>query len=130
MERKNNYSLRKKKCLIFDYFKTRYFRSNIRKRYNSRKFCEGFKELTRKNCLIYIYKHNTNIEKDLYPKEFFKENDEDDKKEKDFRPKYLKGKQLGKGAYGDCFVFQSLETGEEFAGKIVNKEKLQKEKSK
>ena len=130
MERKNNRSLIKKKCFINDYFKTRYFRLNIRKRYNSRKFYERFKELTRKNCKILIYKHNKNIEKSLYPRENFQEYDDDDKKEKVFKPKYLKGIKLGEGGYAECFVFESLESEEKFAAKIVNKEKLIKQKSK
>jgi len=130
MERKNNRSLIKKQCFVFDFFKTRYFRSNLKKRYNSRKFYERFKEITRKNCIILVYKHNKNIEKDLYPREIFQEYDENDKIKKNAKPKYLKGKQLGKGAYGECFVFESLETGEKFAAKIVNKEKLIRQKSK
>ena len=130
MERKNNYSLKKKKCYIFDYFKTRYFRLNIRRRYNSRKFYEKFKQLTRKNCKILIYKHNKVLEKDLYPKEYFQESEENGKKVKVIRPKYLKGIELGKGAYGQCYVFESLEDGKKFAAKIVNKEKLIKQKSK
>ena len=132
MDRKKNRSLIKKKCFIFDFFKTRYFRLNKKKRFNSKKFDKRFIELTRKNCKILVYKHNKNIEKNLYPRENLIEYDENDNNnnKKAIKPLYLKDRQLGKGAYGECFVFESLETGEKFAAKIINKEKLIKQKSK
>jgi serine/threonine protein kinase len=130
MEHKNNLSLIKKKCFIFDYFKTRYFRLNKKKRFNSIKFDKRFVEFTRKNCKILVYKHNKNIEKNLFPRENLIEYDENDNKTKSTKPLYLKDRQLGKGTYGECFVFESLETEEKFAAKIVNKEKLILQKSK
>ena len=44
--------------------------------------------------------------------------------------KYLRFDSLGKGAFGECFLISSLDDGEEYAVKIVNKTKLEREKAK
>ena len=44
--------------------------------------------------------------------------------------KYKRKNELGKGAYGKCFLLECLEDNKEYAGKIINKEKLIKNESK
>ena len=44
--------------------------------------------------------------------------------------KYKIKKELGKGAFGKCFLFECLKDNKEYAGKIISKEKLIKYESK
>ena len=60
-----------------------------------------------------------------------KKGEKEIKETKKIKPKkFLKFNSLGKGAFGECFLIRSLDDEEEYAAKIVDKSKLDKERAK
>ena len=54
----------------------------------------------------------------------------EEEKGKEFKRKYYKGRLLGKGGFGECFEFKSIENNQIYAGKILKKSLLSKGRNK
>lgn len=54
----------------------------------------------------------------------------DKEKQKPSTIQYIEEKELGRGAFGTCYLYRSTSDWESYAAKIVSKEKLQKDKNK
>ena len=110
-----------------------YDKANKKKKYkrrnNSREMLNDVKKGIINKLKLEVYFKHHNIEKknrDIFLKTINLSKKNGEKEEK---VEYIEEGQLGKGAFGTCYIYESTKDWVQYAAKIVSKEKLKKDKN-